>query len=464
MMKVGRGGKEEGSRLIGKVSLARWKLLLAGMLIRVLAVLLGVYLDSLHLSWRYTDVDYQVYSDAAGHVLSGQSPYERPTYRYPPIIAQLLTLNWLLTPYWGKFLFSFFDTIIVIEILHINDKLLHKSTGESQEKNTAGYNHLIGWLWCLNPVSVYICSRGSCDAISNYVILLSLRLILQKQFALSGLVLGVAMYIRIYPIIYLPAFMIYAYYCVSRRESWWHGCTASGRVLICTITAGSMLALVSVMQYGEQYLEHGLFYHVSRVDHRHNFSPYFYLTYLRKSTVISPDPRFYYASNEDSTGSISTANIFDSIYTIFQSMTRCYIRTFDQGRALSYLPFISQALPMLLITVRYGATKLPLCMLLLTITFVTFNKVITGQYFLWYIMLVPVSVPNILETFRPEPKYLFGLLFCILVYVAALCNWLYWAYLLELKGQNAFYFVWGSSLLFFVSNILILGCIIRITN
>ena len=61
---------------------------------------------------KYTDTDYEVFSDAATHVYNGGSPYARHTYRYTPLAAYICLVNNVVHPLAGKVVFSLLDLVM----------------------------------------------------------------------------------------------------------------------------------------------------------------------------------------------------------------------------------------------------------------------------------------------------------------------------------------------------------------
>jgi GPI mannosyltransferase 1 subunit M len=111
-------------------------------ILRLLLIVYGIYHDA-HSPLKYTDVDYYVFTDAARFVQANQSPYQRETYRYTPILAWLLLpTTW---PGWfsfGKVIFAAADVAagwIMIKIL--------RGRGMSDERSLKYTS-----LWLLNPM------------------------------------------------------------------------------------------------------------------------------------------------------------------------------------------------------------------------------------------------------------------------------------------------------------------------
>ena len=115
----------------------------------------------------------------------------------------------------------------------------------------------------------------------------------------AGLLLGFAVHFKIYPFIYTPTILLaldaqYDRLIYPRSEVKAYGdhqpSTYTGllsylnrsRILFSIGSAIGFLASTVWMYntYGQEFLHHTYLHHVSRLDHRHNFSPYHLTLYL----------------------------------------------------------------------------------------------------------------------------------------------------------------------------------------
>ena len=85
---------------------------LVAYLIRLGLVYVAKIIDETTPNIRYTDTDYDVFSDAATHVYNGGSPYARHTYRYTPLAAYICLVNNLIHPLAGKVVFCTLDILM----------------------------------------------------------------------------------------------------------------------------------------------------------------------------------------------------------------------------------------------------------------------------------------------------------------------------------------------------------------
>jgi phosphatidylinositol glycan class M len=114
--------------------------------------------------------------------------------------------------------------------------------------------------------------------------------------------------------------------------------------------------------YGYEFLYEAYLYHFVRKDHRHNNSVYFYLIY-----------QLFDAEN----------STFIAILTFLPQ----WLMVIASGMMLYY--------------------DLWLCMLVQTWCFVAFNKVMTAQYYLWYLLLMPITGVNNELTRTRKPVLIF---------------------------------------------------------
>ncbi|KAI5309873.1 GPI mannosyltransferase 1 [Ascosphaera atra] len=396
-------------------------LLTLAALLRVVLFFYGLYQDA-HFPAKYTDIDYLVFTDAARYVSKGESPYARATYRYTPILAWLL-LPTAMTPWlfsFGKALFAAGDILagwLLIKTLRRN-----LQGGDVKEKKHRALKHAS--LWLLNPMVAVISTRGSSEGLLGVLVVALLWAAVEKRVALAGCLLGFGVHFKIYPFVY--GMSILWYLDEARNESLssilrrpWSLFNASRvKLLISSLATFAGLNVLMYTIYGFEFLQHTYLHHLTRVDHRHNFSPYNLLLHLSSSNAAQGmEPAVHFES-------------------------------------LAFIPQLG--LSAVVIPLVLAKRELAGCMLAQSFAFVAFNKVCTSQYFLWYLIFLPLYLPY--STFLANP---FVGLTALAAWIVTQALWLQQAFNLEFLGESTFTpGLFSSSIFFFLANAWILGVIV----
>lgn len=388
----------------------------AAIALRIILLTYGSFQDA-HSALKYTDIDYYVFTDAARFVARGRSPYERATYRYTPLLAWILLPTTWPGGYWfsfGKILFAASDIVAGWMILAV---LRRRGLSE-----TSALQYACAWL--LNPMVATISTRGSSEGLLCVMVMAVLWAVEMRHIRLAGFLLGLSVHFKIYPFIYGVSILwaLEPLTIPTQGASLSHYLSSfltksHTTFLLTSLTTFFALNALMYTIYGHPFLHHTFLHHVTRLDHRHNFSPYNTLLYL-SSAAVTASPI-----------------------------------TFDFSR-LAFLPQL--LLSTLLIPLALAKLDLPTTLLAQTFAFVTFNKVCTSQYFLWYLIFLPVYLPR--SSFIRDPRL--GVA-ALVAWVATQGLWLQQGYELEFLGRSTFVpGLWASSLLFFGVNVWILGIII----
>ena len=173
-------------------------LLASSLVLRVVMVVYGEWQDR-NFAVKFTDIDYHVFSDAAKYVTEGKSPFLRPTYRYTPLLAILLTPNHYLFYSIGKLLFVACDLMTGWLIYLI---LTLQGIEERQKLVSCS-------LWLLNPLTATVSSRGNAESLLAVLVLACLYFIMSKRLVASAVLYGLAVHMKVFPIIYsLPLILL----------------------------------------------------------------------------------------------------------------------------------------------------------------------------------------------------------------------------------------------------------------
>ena len=414
--------------------------------IRYLIIIITEYLYY-NYGILYTDIDYHVFSDGAKHVAKLESPYERETYRYTPLLAALMVPNIKIWYPIGKFLLSTIDVGVgyLIELLlkyqdNINNKDEKTFNDFVKEKKGDTYYGYASLFYLYNPLTVVICTRGSADCIITFLVLLSLIYLEKRNYYLSALIYGFAVHFKIYPIIYAPSLYLYLIYKeyvkdIIRPHEPIKFCQRIFHKIIETIkmafkflftkVALSFIIISSSVFFfflgifykliGYKFLYEYLLYHLVRKDHRHNYSIFYYTIYLT----------------------------YDN----------------DFSKYLSLITFLPQMILILTATI-FLYKDINLCLIVLTMIFVHFNKVITAQYFIWYLSLIPLIIHRNFLFNRHKTKAI--IMFSIWMFFELI--WNTFSHKLEYEGQNYFLSMWGVDIGFFLISCLFIKEIIANTQ
>lgn len=412
------------------------------LVIRLLVILYGELQDK-YAEVPFTDIDYRVVTDGARHISNNRSPFERNTYRYTPLLAYLLLPNIFFREWFGKVLFCVFDILIAFVIKNClidefemtfrttalsilkKNKQLKILPEQDKFKLPLKYQHIsitaaLSWLY--NPMSVVISTRGNGDSISTFLILISIYFLQKVSInqknsllfvVLCGIAHGLAIHFRLYPIAFSLAY--YLYLTENGKHFWYTAIFKPNKkqlyLILSTVLTLLFFTSMFYAKYGYKFLFEAYIYHLVRKDTRHNFSLYFYMH------LLNTKPFFIE----------------------------------------KLLTFVPQMIILLLINVYFGWHRktLSFCIFLQSFVIVTFNPVLTSQYFIWYFAILPLCLKN-LKTIGVRKAIFYGVL-----WIGVQSVWLYSAYLLEFKGWNTFDFIWMQGTLFFCMNGLILKTIIN---
>jgi len=271
------------------------RVFLAATALRLVLLFYGGWQDA-NSAVKYTDIDYMVFTDAARYVSKGESPYARDTYRYTPLLAWiLLPTAWEGSAPWstlsfafGKALFALADVLagwLVVQLL----RQCYNFPTERALRYVAAI-----WLW--NPMVANISTRGSSEGLLGVLVAALLWATLTRRAILAGVILGLAVHFKIYPFIYGVSIL---WWWDAQRDgaeptksdllSRITGFVTASRVKLTLAALVTFVALNLVMyhQYGMPFLHHTFFHHLTRIDHRHNFSPYSTLLYLTSADVVT---------------------------------------------------------------------------------------------------------------------------------------------------------------------------------
>ena len=294
------------------------------------------------------------------------SPFQRVTYRYSSLLALITAPGHLLgiSSLWGKLIFCASDILVALllqKILSIifhaqsprlNSKSRIRSRPSTKQELDNTLSQLLPSLYLLHPLVLNISTRGNADSLTAALPMLStLYFLCVGRPMIAGALFGLATHLRLFPILFTPLLLFGSLH--PHTDTLLPRLRAKTVFLLTASFSFLCTLLLGYLAFGFQALYEGMLYHFSRVDHRHNLSPYFLMFYLRPDVNSEVHEAQMYA-------------IAKHVPLLLQLV--CILTVFYSLRA-----------------------RLPVGLFFTALLFVTFNKVHTVQYAVWYLSVSPVN-------------------------------------------------------------------------
>ncbi|KAJ1044506.1 hypothetical protein NDA11_004492 [Ustilago hordei] len=397
-------------------------------------------------------------------------PYARPTYRYTPFLAAILSpihvFGWT---NFGKYIFAVSDLLCAVFMWLILD-------GRRPQGSSAGiYVHLPGLLWILNPMVAQISTRGSSEALVGLLVLSFIYFFLKANpeaplglkakylpaftsspFAngadddskdisqvksehdldeaptyqvvppesaynvldwsleayMAPILLGLATHLKLFPVIYAVPILAHLHRCTISAYSPDRRASLS---LWTKHAAGMQFGFVAFYAFMAANFVAWLLWGSPFIDHT-------FLYHLHRADHRHNFSPYFLGTY---------LSLFNSTTTHASLETRIL--------ASPLLSFLPQLLTVTALGYHLGRRDVVAAMTAQTIAFVAFNKVCTSQYFLWFLWLLPLVWPS-LKVGKVETGI------ALLAWVGGQALWLSQAYQLEFEARQVFARVWASGL------------------
>lgn len=260
--------------------------------------------------------------------------------------------------------------------------------------------------------------RGNAEAVIGLCVLSCLLLVIRKHALFAGVLFGLCVHLKLYPVIYAPAIYLWlSPFAVTHSSLSWKRCLwmllprwphfSFGIGAVACL--GSLTYFCYVFFGGYHFLHQAYFYHLTRVDIWHNFAPHFYPLYLLSNLEWRQSGLAESGTISDVLPTGTARMLFDRLQNTIPSLMYSMepgpvpfsstIQSILKDRVQLQLMKLSFSLASLLppiILILFLAfrlrTKPGLCWFATTFAFVTFNKVRTNEVF--YQLLVSTGSLN----------------------------------------------------------------------